>query len=564
MALLILCTLPALALCTSCRRHTPKPPPSPVDKPLLVDVADRAGVHFSHRTGKGAAANIVEATGTGCAVFDYDNDGWLDVLLINGKSPPGDGNHLYHNNHDGTFTDVTEKAGLSGLHSGNGMGVAVGDYDGDGYLDLYITYYGKNILYHNQGDGTFKDVTEQAGVAAGGFSTAAAFVDLDGDGLPDLYVARYCQFDSKVKQLCNADGVPASCPPFYYSPEPDLVYKNMGGGKFRRIESSWGMTDTTGRGLGIVTVDYDHDGKVDLFVANDGTPNFLYHNLGNGHFKNVAAETGISMTETGQVVANMGCDFGDYMNDGNYACVTGTFEGEEMPVWKYRPGFGFEYRARETGLSEITRPMLTFGIGFADLNNDGLLDLFLANGHVHDRVEEVRKNAKFKQARAYFQNLGSGKFTDRSQEMGPAVTTPAVGRGLAFGDLFNDGGIDMVVNNADGKAMLIRNYFPRQNWVELRLVSKGPNWEAIGATAELYTSTRRLTRFVHTCYSFASANDPRLHFGLGAERSIDKIVITWPGGHKSIHRGIALNKISTIVEPGANPIGPVQRLIQAQ
>jgi hypothetical protein len=407
-------------------------------------------------------------------------------------------------------------------------------------------------------------VTAKAGVAGGGFSTAAAFVDLDGDGRPDLYVARYVRFDAQSKQLCNKHGVPSSCPPFYYNPESDLVYKNMGDGTFRHVEKEWGMMETSGRGLGIVTVDYDRDGKIDLFVANDGSPNFLYHNLGHGHFENAAARLGISTTETGLPVANMGCDFGDINGDGSFSCVTGTFEDEELPVWRYQPGTGFQYISQQTGISEIKRPMLTFGIGFADLNNDGLLDLFLANGHVQDRASEIRKESRYAQSRAYFENIGNGRFRDRSLEAGAGVTTPAVGRGLAFGDLFNDGGIDMVVNNDDGKAMVLRNDMPRQNWVELRLLSKGRNWEAIGAIAELYTPTRKITRFVHTSYSFCSANDPRLHFGLGKETTIKKVVILWPGGHKTEHYNLALNHISTIVEPGAHLPKPLQHFLEPQ
>jgi len=556
-----------LAIAHGCTPHNtaPTPPPNPqaAARPLLVDIASQAGVLFRHSTGKGAAANIEETTGSGCAVFDYDNDGWLDIFLVNGKGPPGDGNHLYHNNHDGTFTDVSAKAGIAGLGHGFGMGVAVGDYDGDGYLDLYVTYHGKNILFHNEGNGTFKDVTDQAGVGGGGFSTAAAFADLDGDGKPDLYVARYVQFDSESKQLCYTHGFPASCPPYFYSPEPDLVYKNLGNGRFRRVEKEWGLVDTLGRGMGVATVDFDRDGKIDLFVANDGTANYLYRNKGHGHFENVAAITGISTTETGNSVANMGCDFGDIMGDGYFGCITGVFEDEEMPMWRGLPGGSFQYMTRQTGLSAITRPMLTFGIGFADLDNDGLQDIFLVNGHVEDKIADIRKGSSYAQPRAYFHNAGGGKFEDWSVRGGPAVTTPAVGRGLAFGDLFNDGGIAMVVNNADAQASVLRNDHPRQNWVELRLISKGPAWEAIGAIAELQTPTRKLTRFVHTSYSYASGNDPRLHFGLGKETQVDKITILWPGGHKTEHMGVKINRITTIVEPGANPPAPLRKLIEA-
>jgi hypothetical protein len=527
----------------------------------FADVTARAGVHFRHQNGQGGGANIVETTGAGCAFFDYDNDGWLDIYLVNGKSPPGDGNRLFHNNRDGTFTDVTGTAGVQGLRHGVGMGCAVGDYNADGYLDLYVTYWGENSLYRNNGNGTFTDVTRQAGVRAGGFSTAATFADLDGDGWPDLYVARYCLFNSRSRQLCAANGVPTSCPPYYYPPEPDVVYRNLGNGRFQDVTGRWGMQDTTGRGLGVVAVDYDRDGLIDLFVANDGSPNFLYRNLGGGHFRNVAATEGIALNDTGSAVANMGCDFGDYVGDGTFGAVTGVFQREVHPIWKYSPGIGFEHMSRRAGLQDATLQMLTFGIGFADLNNDGWLDLFLANGHVQDHIAEIDRACTYRQARAYFENTGKGTFVNRSAACGPALTTPEVGRGLSFGDFDNDGRVDLLVNNNNGPAMLIRNQNPPRNWVELRLVGKGRNWEATGAVVDLYAGGRRFTRFVHANYSFASASDPRLHFGLGPATSIERVEIRWPDGQKSRIDGPPANRLVNVVEPGAQPPAPVRRLL---
>jgi hypothetical protein len=554
----------AVALAAGCAHHPPPGPAAPPTvAPLFTEIAERSGVRFHHRTGKKAAANIMETTGAGCAVFDYDNDGWLDIYMVNGMSPPGDGNHLFHNNHDGTFTDVTKRAGVAALGHGMGMGCAVGDYDGDGYLDLLVTFTKKNALFHNNGGGTFTEVTDRAGLAGGGFSTAAAFADLDGDGKPDIYIARYCEFNSSSKQLCNMKGFPTSCPPYFYQPLPDLVYKNMGDGTFKHVEKPWGMVDSSGRGLGVVTVDFDRDGKLDLFVANDGSPNFLWRNHGGGRFENVAAAQGVALTDSGTAIANMGCDFGDFMGDGNLGLVTAVFDTEELAVWRYTPNGGFQYVSRQTGLSQKSRPLLKFGVGFADFDNDGLLDIFLSNGHVQDRIADIQPGSHYAQSRSYYRNVGKGRFEDETAEGGEALTSPAVGRGAAFGDLFNDGGIDVVVNNCDGTAMVIRNDNPRKNWVELRLISAGRNWEAIGATAELYTPTRKITRFVHTAYSFASANDHRLHFGLGGETRVQKVVVTWPGGRKTEYHGIPTNRTTDIVESeGAVPAG-VKRLLQA-
>jgi hypothetical protein len=531
-------------------------------KPLFSEIAQNAGIQFEHKNGQGPGANIVETTGTGCAVFDYDNDGWLDIYLVNGKSPPGDGNHLYHNNHDGTFTDVTGKAGVRCRGQGMGMGCAVGDYDGDGWLDLFVTSYGTNVLYHNEGNGTFRDVTKQAGVAGGGFSTAAVFADMDGDGWPDLYVCRYCHFTSRSKQVCMENGFATSCPPFFYPPQPDLVYKNMGNGAFRDSAAEWGLQDKTGRGLGVVAVDYNFDGKIDLFVTNDGSPNFLYKNLGHGHFKSVGAVEGIALTDAGAAVANMGCDFGDFMGDGTFGAMTGVFEAEEKPLWRYDRTAGFRYVTRESGIGPTTQALLTWGVGFADMNNDGLLDIFQVNGHVKDHADQIKPGSHFKQQRTYLENSGGGTFIDKTAAGGAALMNPESGRGAAFGDLFNDGGIDVVVNNNSGPAMVLRNDQPRRNWVELRLLASGRNWEAIGAVARLRAGGRTLTRFVHTSYSFASANDPRLHFGLGTASRVDSVEIAWPDGKRSEHAQIPLNQITTIVEPGAQLPAPLHRLVR--
>ncbi len=540
--------------CTA-RKPAPERPSYP-----FTDITSETGIDFHHRSGQGAGANIVETTGSGCAILDYDNDGRMDVFLVNGKNPPGDGNHLYRNLGGARFEDVSGRAKVRGLGYGVGMGVAAGDYDADGWIDIYVTNHGHNQLLRNLGNGTFEDTTVRSGTTGKGFSTAAGFADLDGDGDLDLYVCRYCYFDQSSKQLCQNRGVPTSCPPYYYTPEPDLVFRNIGGGKFVPAARQMGFNDTTGRGLGLSFVDYDEDGKVDAFVANDGTPNFLYRNLGGGRFRDVGAEEGCALNDTGSPVANMGCDFGDFMGDGHLGLTTGVFQNEVQPIWRYQPGQGFRVVTQQLGLQQLTLPLLTFGLGFADLDGDGWVDLFQVNGHVQDQIARIDKSCTYAQPRAFFRNTGTGKFVEAGSTAGPAITRPTVGRGLSFGDLDNDGDLDMLVSNSNGPPVVIRNDHPKQNWVTFRLIGKRPNWEAISARVEIEAGGRKQVSFMRTTRCYASISDPRVHFGLGSAASIARVTVVWPGGVRSVVENPPINKHCVLVQPGASLPGPLSGL----
>jgi hypothetical protein len=539
----------ALAGCVPAARGAD--PPAKAPRYPFNEVAKAVGIDFRHHNGCTGAANIVETTGTGCAVLDYDNDGWLDVYLMEGKHAPGQTNRLYHNLGNGHFEDVTERSGLQG-HT-YGVACAVGDYDGDGFVDLLELNWPKNYLYHNNGDGTFTDVTRKAGGLGTGFSAGGCIADLDGDGLPDIYVARYCRFDSSSKPLCYHEGTPSSCPPYYYPAEPDLFFHNNGDGTFKECAAAHGFVDRNGRGLGAIPVDYNQDGRLDLFVTNDGTANFLFRNDGGGKFTEVAGKEGIALSETGAALGNMGADFADIRGNGQLACVIGVFQNEISPLFEYEPGFGFHDDSRAAGLVRLTQGVLTFGMGFADLNNDGLPDIFAVNGHVIDHAEQIEK-VPTAQTRQFFINTGNGKFRDGTAEGGPAITTPAVGRGLAFGDLDNDGRIDLVVNNNNGPAMIIHNDHPVRHWIAFRLVGRRPLTDATGARVVLTAGGRQQSAYVKTAYSFASANDPRLHFGLGDAATVERVSITWPDGTTRTLDRPAVDTIHTIRQPGAQPL----------
>lgn len=542
--------LAAVGALGGCGPSPPRAQSPPVPQFTFRLAGPESGIDFLHRTGQGAGANIVETTGSGCGLFDFDNDGLQDVFLVQARATPEGGHALYRNLGGGKFEDVTEAAGLSARHEGLGMGCAVGDFDGDGWRDLYVTCYGRSRLYRNAG-GRFEDVTDTAGVAVQGFATAACFADLDRDGRPDLYVARYCLFDARSRQLCENHGIPTSCPPYYYPPESDRVFRNLGGGRFQDVTAAWGLTDTTGRGLGVIPLDYNRDGILDLFVANDGSPNFLYRFGKSGGAKSVAAEEGIGVNGTGSAVANMGCDFGDLFNDGTFAGMTGVFQNEVKPLWRYRKGIGFEDVARQAGIVQSTMSLLTFGLGMADMDSDGWLDIVLANGHVQDQIQRIDPQCTYAQPRFFLRNTGKGAFVNAGDTAGPGINEPAVGRGMALGDIDNDGDVDLLVNNSTGRAMLIFNEHPRRNWLSLTLVGRGPNWEALGTVVELKSAAGPQTRFVRTAGSFASANDPRVHFGLGETAAVEELRVPWLNGPPTVWRNPPVGRRLLVVQPGA-------------
>jgi hypothetical protein len=521
----------------------------------FLDVTATAGVRFEHVTGGEPPLNILETAGAGGALFDVDGDGWLDLFLVNGRyrdgrpEPDQPRHALYRNNGDGTFRDVTA---TSGLGSGYGMGCAVADTDGDGDRDLYVTQYGKNLLYRNDGGGKFTDVTARAGVAAQGWSTSAAFADMDGDGDLDLYVARYLRFTpGSTRELCDVEGVQVACPPRYYEGQSGILYRNNGDGTFADVTAASGVTHPEGKGLGCLWWDPDDDGDEDLYIANDGVANNLYRNDGKGRFTDVALVAGAAYSPSGSAEGSMGVDAGDANGDGRLDLYIGNFQNETDALYRNEGDGRFTYATAETGLADATYPTLTFGVGFLDYDNDGWLDLLAVNGHVQDAIARIDPNAAFPQPRQLFRNQGEGRFVDVSAEAGPAILAPAVGRGAAFGDWDNDGDMDVVVTNNGGSAMLLRNEAPRQHhWLSLRLIGRAPNRDAIGARVRLKAGGKVQVRSVRSGGSYASASDPRLHFGLGDAATVDAVEIRWPGGAVTRHRNLPTDRQITLSQDG--------------
>lgn len=547
----ILCGLLAAGLVGCGTAPGPESAPGPRPAGLFRDITTAAGVRFTHHTGfvKPDHPNLLQTTGAGCAMFDYDSDGKLDLYLVDGLHPEAGGNHLYRNRGDGTFEDVTDRAGVRG--HGYGMGCAVGDYDGDGDPDLYVTHHGTNLLYRNNGNGTFTDVARQAGVEAGGWSTAAAFFDADGDGKLDLYVGRYVKFTDQSKQLCEAQGFAGACPPVEYPAEPDLFYRNRGDGTFAEATQTAGLRENTGRALGVLVDDYDGDRRPDVYVANDGSADFLYHNEGGGRFREVAVPTGVAYGAGGKALASMGCDWGDYDADGRLDLVIGTFQAEPEGLFRGLAGGLFVDAAAQAGLAGPTARVLTFGVGFLDYDRDGDLDLSQANGHIQPILEKVDPDAPFRQPRQLFENLGNGTFRDASAAAGPDFTALSVGRGMAFGDWDNDGDTDLLVSNSGLPATLLRNDTTDANhWLGVRLVHPQGEARVLGARVTVEAGGNSRSRYARVAYSFASANDPRVFFGLGAAPGPVKLSVQWPDGSKTGVTSVAVDRYVTVGPEG--------------
>jgi hypothetical protein len=491
---------------------------------------------------------IVESLGGGVALLDYDHDGWLDIYLINGMTydalsgkaePPHAA--LFHNNHDGTFTNVGAQAGVT--NDRWGVGVAVGDYDNDGWPDLYVTNVNGNRLYHNNHDGTFTDVAVKAGVALGVWSTGPTFGDYDGDGRLDLFVPGYAAYDfSKppasgsdqvTSNNCRFRGVSVFCGPRGLRGEHDYLFHNNGDGTFTDVSRKAGVDDAPGYyGLTSLFVDLDGDGRPDLLVANDSTPNYLYRNKGDGTFEDVSFESGYAVNGDGRPTASMGIAVGDVRNDGTLDIVNTDFSDDYDVFYRNVGPLTFQDAAREAGIAEITIPFLGWGIGFLDFDNDGWKDLFIANGHVYPQVDQHDWGTSFAQRPLLFRNRRDGKFIPVPAVKGTGLATLLTARGAAFGDLFNDGRIDVVINNLDRPPTLLRNVDPgRHHWIEFSLVG-GPESprDAIGATVCLTAGGIRQRGDVLSGGSFASSSDPRVHFGLGDEAAIQKLEVHWPDG----------------------------------
>ncbi len=509
---------------------------------------------------------LLETTGCGVAFYDYDNDGWLDIFLVNGTRlegfPAGQEptNHLLKNNRDGTLTDVTAKAGL--LHSGWGQGVCVGDYDNDGFDDLFVTYFGKNILYHNNGNGTFSDVSEKAGVAGSGkrWNTGCAFVDYDRDGHLDLFVANYIDLDLKTAPVpesgpCLYKGIMVACGPPGLNGGKNILYHNNGDGTFTDVSEKAGILKTNGTfGLGVLTADLDNDGWPDIYVANDSTASALYQNKKNGTFTDVAIEAGCALSADGKPQAGMGISAADYDLDGNLDLVKTNFAGDTPSLYHNLGGANFEDTTYQGGLGRHTQ-YLGWGCGFFDMDNDGWPDILICNGHVYPEVEKLKTEAGYPQRKLLYKNLRNGRFDDVSYDAGPGISEPVAARGCAFGDFDNDGDLDVVVNTVNDFPQLLRcDSRTGNNWIKIKTIGTKSNRSGIGARIKCVThragekSLHPQIDEVRSGGGYFSQNDLRVHFGIGKAESVELLEIRWPSGLVETLKDIKPNQVIFVKE----------------
>jgi enediyne biosynthesis protein E4 len=527
--------------------------------PVFEDVAKRSGLTVPHISSPDKRY-VIESMSGGVGLFDCDNDGKLDIVTINGSTVDRyrDGGDpmitLYHQEPDGTFKDITKAAGLT--RRGWGMGVAVADFDNDGWLDIYVTGYGGNVLYRNLGNCKFEDVTEKAGVRGGGFSTGAAWADYDRDGHVDLFVSRYVHVDINNlpefgrDKFCRFKGVLVQCGPWGLQGESDLLYHNRGDGTFEEVSVRAGVHDSEGRfGLGVVWGDYDNDGWPDLLVANDAGANYLYHNNHNGTFSDVALLAGVALSGAGLEQGNMGVDFGDYDHDGWLDIVDTTFADQPKTLYRNLGHEGFEDVSQTAQISQASLPYVAWGTGFVDFDNDGWPDILIANGHVYPQVDTIKGGARYRQPLFLHLNKHDGTFEDASAAAGLADLPLASRRGVAFGDIWNDGAIDALILNVGEPPTLLRNHLANGNhWVEFKLEGTKSNRAAIGARLTIHSG--KLVQFneVRGGASYLSQNDLRLHFGLGTNAKIDSIEISWPSGLQEHLNNLGVDQIYTIEE----------------
>lgn len=539
--------------------------------PQLVDITASTGIHFEHLASP-EQKYIVESMSGGVALLDFDGDGWLDIYFTNAPSVSmalagtKARSALYRNNHDGTFTDVTEKAGVG--YPCWAMGAAVGDYNNDGKPDLIVSCFGGVVLYRNNGDGTFTDVTKATRLDKDtGWATGVTFGDYDGDGNSDLFVPHYVALDMHdlpqfgSAKTCQFHGVAVQCGPRGLKGSPDALYRNSGDGTFTDVSKQAGVDDPNHYfGLGAVWSDFDNDGKLDLFVANDGEPNYLYHNEGNGHFKEMAYDAGVAVSEDGTEQANMGLALGDYKNTGRMSLVVTHFSDEYAAMYRNDGAMTFSDISRSAGISRASSPYVGWGDAFLDLDNSGWKDLILVNGHVYPQVDSIKMGTRYKEPKLVFLNQRDGTFKDVSAQSGEAVREPQVSRGLAVGDLFNSGRLDVVVENLTGGPMILEaKSDPANHWVSFDLEGSPKDRLALNARVWVTTGKMRQMDEVRSGGSYLSQSDLRLHFGLGRSERIDKVEVLWPNGERQAFENIASDRFYHLKQGGELTSAPVTR-----
>jgi len=533
----------------------------------FTEQTKQTGIHFKHTNGASKEKYLPETMGAGGLFFDYNSDGHLDIYLVNSgilshdAQPPRHANHsdvLYRNNGEGTFTDVTAEAGLQ-QNQGYGMGCLAADYDNDGDADLYLTNFGKNQLYRNNGDGTFTDVTSQAGVADGSWSVSASFGDFNLDGYLDLYVTNYLDYQLETAHACFLEGIHIYCGPHEYPGASDTLYRNNGDGTFTDVTARAGL-HKKGKGLGTLFTDYNSDGYPDIFVANDAVPDFLYRNNGDGTFTDVAIATGVAYNSEGRATASMGIATGDYDSDGLPDLFVTNFSLEINSLFHNDADGFYTMTTFETGLADPSFSQLGFGTQFLDADNDGTLELFVANGHVWDNVSKITPSLSYKQQCQLFGNIDTGQYRDLSETAGPFFKRPIVARGVAIGDYNNDGAVDILVTCCGEVPVLLRNdsqtAHRKNNWVKIRLVGTESNRDGIGA--KVWVQTNKNTQFKEaTCGgSYASSSDPTLHFGIGIQEMIQSIKVKWQSGRSQTvdfsNTENSVNRVIRIIENALN------------
>jgi len=548
-----------LSICAAALAAFPTIPGEP-PLPVFTDITSQAGIRFKHGAGSPTKDYIFEAKGGGVGLFDCDNDGYLDIFFTNGNTLEDlekgvvHPNALYHANGDGTYTDVTKKAGVEGR--GWAMGCAVGDYDNDGYLDLLVLGLKENILYHNNHDGTFTDVTQKTGIRGGQWSTSAAFVDYDKDGYLDLFIANYISFDLKnlprrgSNKYCNYRAVPVMCGPRGLEGSADVLYHNNRDGSFTDVTKAAGVAEKNPcYGLGVAVGDYNNDGWPDIYVANDSCASYLYLNKQNGTFEEVGLLAGAAVSDDGMEQAGMGVDFGDYDNDGWLDITKTNFSYDYNNLYHNEHNGLFVEQARFAGIADITMPFVSWGTRFIDYDNDGWKDLFEATGHVYPHlIQNPVGGEKYFQRKLLFRNLGNGKFADVSMQSGPGLLLEKASRGAAFGDLDNDGDVDVAIANIDDIPTILRNDGGNaKNWLMVRLKGARSNSFGLGARVKVVAGGLQQIADVTSASSIYSANDPRAHFGLNHAAEAD-LEVRWPSGIVQVFKGVPANKIVLVDE----------------